>query len=622
MTYKMVGEDITKASALPSRNYFLILGFFASGILCLLVAWMYQIELGMVVAGINHPVGWGVYIANFVFWVGIAHSGTLISAILFLVRSRWRDSVSRSAEAMTVFAVMSAGLYPLIHLGRIVVFYYILPYPSQRQLWPNFMSPLVWDVVAVSTYFTVSSIFFYIGLIPDLASFRDRYEKTLGRMHPRVILYRVLSLGWSGSATQWQHYGRGYLFFAALATPLVVSVHSVVSWDFAVGILPGWHTTIFAPYFVAGAIHSGLAMVITLVIPMRRVLGLEKLITVKHLDAVAKTIIVTTLIVGYAYAIEPFIGWFSGDIFERQFALWRAVGHMKLSYWLLLPLNVLFPLLFIFKRIRTNLKALFIISILINIGMWLERYFIVTASTAHDFLPHNWGKYTPSAVEIVITLGVFCFFFFFFFIFAKIFPTIPESDMKDHIAHKELEGVGDIRTTVATKSDYHGNKKILFVFDGPAKLIRAAKAFMDAGFSKIETFSPIKLSQLEQVLRLKESPVKYWTLLGAMAGFAGGFALTIGTAKVNSLIVGAKPPVSIIPYFIVAFEGTILLGTLANFLAVLFYCKLRKFKPPKGYDARFSDDKFGLLLSISQSGVDRAKELIKDEAPEEINEIA
>ena len=391
LTIPKLQEDVLRATRPPMKIYYLVLLFLACGIAAAFTAWLIQIKTGMGVAGITHPIGWALYITNFVFWVGIAHSGTLISAILFLVRAKFRDAISRSSEAMTVFAVMTAGLFPLIHLGRFWVFYFILPYPNQRQVWPNFQSPLVWDLVAVITYLTVSVIFFYVGLIPDLASARDRNEIVYGKDHWRYKLHKIISLGWRGSLTEWRHYGRSYLFFAALATPLVISVHSIVSWDFAVGILPGWHTTIFAPYFVAGAIHSGLAMVLTLMIPMRKILQLEDVIKPKHMDMVARVMIVTTLIIGYSYVIEPLFELYDAGTFEVQFTQWRMTGWIAWIYYVILPLNFLVPLTFVFKKVRKNLKWLFIVSILVNIGMWLERFFIVVGSTAHDFLPHNWA---------------------------------------------------------------------------------------------------------------------------------------------------------------------------------------------------------------------------------------
>ena len=330
LTYQQITDDVLAPLAPPRRRiYFVGMAILVLFVMFAMFCWLYQVKTGMGVTGLSIPVGWATYITNFVFWIGIGHAGTLISAILFLVRSRWRTAVSRSAEAMTVFAVITAGLFPLIHLGRLWLFYFVVPYPSQRQIWPDFLSPLVWDVCAVTTYLTVSSIFWYVGLWPDLAAARDRTRDQRGEHTERSRLYAKLSLGWSGSGRQWWHYGRGYLFFAALATPLVISVHSVVSWDFAMSMLPGWHTTIFAPYFVAGAIHSGLAMVLILMIPMRHFLKLHRVIEIKHFEAAAKMMIVTTAVVGYTYLIEPLMAWYSTDKFEGQFAIIRARGGSR-----------------------------------------------------------------------------------------------------------------------------------------------------------------------------------------------------------------------------------------------------------------------------------------------------
>ena len=312
LTYAEIDRTVLDTLRPPSRSYWLVIAVLLLGVLMGAACWLYQIFTGIGVGGQNIPVAWGTYLINFVFWVGIAHSGTLISAILYLFRAGWRNPIARAAETMTVFAVCIAGLYPFIHLGRMWMVYYMLPYPNQRNLWPNFQSPLMFDVVAISTYLTVSSLFWYTGMLPDLATIRDRSEGF------RKKVFTVISLGWTGDFEQWRHYARGFLFFAALATPLVISVHSVVSWDFALAVVPGWHTTIFAPYFVAGAIHSGLAMVITLMIPLRKVFHFEKLITLDVLENVAKTIIFTGLIVGFAYATEFFIAWYSHNIVEVE----------------------------------------------------------------------------------------------------------------------------------------------------------------------------------------------------------------------------------------------------------------------------------------------------------------
>jgi Ni/Fe-hydrogenase subunit HybB-like protein len=425
LTFSRIDGTVLDTLTPPRRAYWLTLGALALGMLIGAACWSYQILVGIGVGGQNHPVAWGTYLINFVFWVGIAHSGTLISAILYLFRAGWRNPIARAAETMTVFAVCTAGLFPLIHLGRVWVVYYMLPYPNQRNLWPNFQSPLVFDLIAISTYLTVSSLFWYTGMLPDLATARDR------AVGWRKRFYTILSLGWTGEHEQWRHYSRGYLFFAALATPLVISVHSVVSWDFALGIVPGWHSTIFAPYFVAGAIHSGLAMVITLMIPLRAIFNYREIITDEVLDNVAKTIIFTGLIVGFAYATEYFIAWYSHNIVEIESFRWRAVGDYWVEFWIMVVCNSLVPLLFFFRKFRRSVPWLFGISILVNIGMWYERFVIIAGGPAHDFMPHSWGLYGPSAVELGIMLGTFCMFFFLFLLFVKHLPSISMTEMKE-----------------------------------------------------------------------------------------------------------------------------------------------------------------------------------------------
>ncbi|MFO8083544.1 MAG: NrfD/PsrC family molybdoenzyme membrane anchor subunit [Desulfobacterales bacterium] len=433
LTYSQIDNTVIETLQPPPRKYWITVGLLGMGILTGAVCWLYQIFVGIGAGGQNHPVMWGTYLINFVFWVGIAHSGTLISAILHLFRAGWRNPIARAAETMTVFAVCVAGLFPFIHLGRMWLVHYMLPFPNQRTLWPNFMSPLMFDVVAISTYLTVSSLFWFTGMLPDLASIRDRSTGL------RKKIFTVISLGWTGHHDQWRHYTRGYLFFAALATPLVISVHSVVSWDFALGVIPGWHTTIFAPYFVAGAIHSGLAMVLTLMIPLRIIFNYEKIITVDVLENVAKTIIFTGLIVGFAYATEFFIAWYSHNIVEMETFKWRAMGTYSLEFKIMVLCNTIVPLLFFIKRIRTTIPWLFGISILINIGMWYERFVIIIGSVAHDFMPHAWGTYSPSIIEFGIMLGSFCIFFFLFLLFVKHLPSISMTEMKESIA-KEKQG--------------------------------------------------------------------------------------------------------------------------------------------------------------------------------------
>lgn len=426
LTYSKVNRDILSTLEAPGVSYWLLLAILFSGVGLGLFAESYQVYHGLGVAGLRPPTYWAIYITNFVFWVGIAHSGTLISAILYLFRARWRTPVYRSAEAMTVFAVMTAGLFPLIHLGRPWYFYWLMPYPNQRDLWPNFRSPLIWDVFAVGTYFTVSTMFLYLGLIPDLAAVRDRATGW------RQRLYTVLSLGWNGTEREWKHFNSTYMFFAAFATPLVVSVHSVVSWDFTMAIVPGWHSTIFAPYFVAGAIHSGLAMVVTLLIPLRRLFRLGEFLTMRHFERLAQLMILTGLIVGYSYAVEHFIAWYSGDEFEMSAFAHRAFGPWADFFWAMVVFNCVLPMLFFIRRVRRSVPWLITISVLINVGMWLERFVIIAGSLLHDYLPATWiFHYRPTWVEISITVGSFCWFLMWFTLFVKLFPAVSMTEVKE-----------------------------------------------------------------------------------------------------------------------------------------------------------------------------------------------
>jgi molybdopterin-containing oxidoreductase family membrane subunit len=426
LTYDSVNRDVLRTLERPKPFYFLAVGFTA--LLFLMGVWAeaQNVKYGLGMSGYMHPVYWAFYITDFVFWVGIGHAGTLISAILYLFRARWRMSVYRAAEAMTVFAVMTAGLFPLLHVGRPWYSYWLVPYPNQRQLWVNFKSPLIWDVFAVSTYMTVSITFLIIGLLPDIAAARD---KAVGI---RKIIYSVTSLGWTGSSEQWRHYTKAYMFFAALATPLVLSVHSVVSWDFAMSIVPGWHSTLFPPYFVAGAILSGVAMVITILIPLRKLMGLEHIITMWHFEALAKLLLLTSTIVGYAYATEFFMAWYSGAQYEIAHFKYRAFGDYAFWFWFgMVFCNSLFPQLFYFKKVRTNLWWLFVITIFVNIGMWLERFIIIVTALAHEYDPYSWGVYKPSHIDWMVTIGSFGWFFTLFLLFSKFFPIVSINEVKE-----------------------------------------------------------------------------------------------------------------------------------------------------------------------------------------------
>ena len=424
-SFGQVNRDILKMLSQPGKGWWALLAVAIAGVGLFFTSWFYQIINGVGVSGLMSPVGWGVYITTFVFWVGIAHSGTLISAILFLFRAPWRQSIYRAAEAMTVFAVMTAGLFPLIHMGRVWHGYWLIPYPNSRFLWPNFRSPLLWDVFAVTTYFTVSAIFFYLGTIPDVAAARDQATGW------RKKLYQVVALGWSGTDREWHHFGKAYVFLAAFATPLVLSVHSVVSWDFAMSIVPGWHATIFAPYFVAGAIFSGVAMVITLLVPLRKIFKLEAYLTIRHFDAMAKLILLTSLIVLYAYLTEFFMAWYSGEEVERTVFWNRLFGDYWWASWTMLVCNGFIPVMLWFKRVRHSIPALFVITLFINIGMWFERYVIIVTSLSHEYEPFAWGMYRPSLVEMGIMVGSFGWFFFWFLIFTRILPPVAIAELKE-----------------------------------------------------------------------------------------------------------------------------------------------------------------------------------------------
>ena len=392
----------------------------------------YLISCGVGVWGLMIPVAWAWDITNFVFWIGIGHAGTLISAILFLLRQRWRTSINRAAEAMTIFAVICAGLFPLIHIGRVWFGWWLLPIPNANSIWPQFRSPLLWDVFAVSTYLTVSLLFWYMGLIPDLATMRDRAVTKM-----RKFCYGLFALGWTGSNRHWSNYEKAYLLLAGLSTPLVLSVHSIVSFDFAVSQVPGWHTTIFPPYFVAGAVFSGFGMVLTLLLPLRTACGLQDVITVRHVELMGKVVLATGSIVGYAYGMEFFIAWYGGNPYELYAFKNRAFGPYWWAYWTMISCNVICPQLFWFKTVRTNMVIVFIISIFVNIGMWFERFVIIVTSLHRDYIPSNWGYFKPTWVDIWTFAGTFGLFMTLFLLFMRFLPMIAISEVKGVTPHAD-----------------------------------------------------------------------------------------------------------------------------------------------------------------------------------------
>jgi Ni/Fe-hydrogenase subunit HybB-like protein len=400
----------------------------------MLYAIAYLIFRGVGIWGINVPVAWGFAITNFVWWIGIGHAGTLISAILLLLRQTWRNSINRFAEAMTLFAVACAGLFPLLHLGRPWLFYWLFPYPNTMTVWPQFRSPLVWDVFAVSTYFTISLMFWFIGLVPDLATLRDRAQNRYAR-----FIYGMLAMGWRGSARHWDRYETAYLLLAGLATPLVLSVHTVVSFDFTIGIVPGWHSTIFPPYFVAGAIYSGFAMVLILAIPIRSVYHLQDMITERHLDNCAKIMLATGLIVAYGYLMEFFMAWYGGNLYDKHLVWNRMHGYYAVFYWSLLLCNFGLVNLLWFKKVRSTPILLFASSVIILIAMWLERFVIVVISLSQDFLTSSWGIYIPTRWDWAVFIGSIGFFAFCFLLFIRVLPMISIFEMRDLLPAAEVK---------------------------------------------------------------------------------------------------------------------------------------------------------------------------------------
>jgi Ni/Fe-hydrogenase subunit HybB-like protein len=431
-----VSDKISSIVLRQRRRPGWFLGFAISFLLLMMffyaVTWLMIYGVG--IWGVNIPIGWGFAITNFVWWIGIGHAGTLISAILLLLHQKWRTSINRFAEAMTLFAVACAGMFPLLHMGRPWLAYWLFPYPNVMGTWPQFRSPLVWDVFAVSTYATVSLLFWFVGLIPDLATLRDRAKSRI-----KKVVYGIFAMGWRGSAVHWSRYEVASILLAGLATPLVVSVHTVVSFDFSVAIVPGWHSTIFPPYFVAGAIYSGFAMVLTLAIPLRKFYHLEDFITMRHLENMAKVMLATGLIVAYGYMMETFMAFYSEDAFERYMMMNRMFGPYAVVYWLLILCNIALPQTLWFKRIRMNVPALFALSLIVNVGMWLERFVIIVTSLHRDFLPSSWGMYYPTRWDWMTYVGTIGLFLTLFYLFIRYLPMISIYEMRSLVAEEEEE---------------------------------------------------------------------------------------------------------------------------------------------------------------------------------------
>ncbi len=570
------------------------------------VPWLFWEGIG--VWGLNTPVGWAWDITNFVFWVGIGHAGTLISAILLLFRQRWRTSINRAAEAMTLFAVLCALTYPGIHVGRVWVAYWMAPLPNQMDTWPNFRSPLLWDVFAVSVYGTVSALFWYVGLIPDLATQRDRSKTRL-----RQWIYGGLALGWRGSQRHWRHYEVAYLILAGLVTPLVLSVHSIVSMDFAVSQLPGWHTTIFPPYFVAGAIFSGFAMVVTLMVVCRSAFGLHEIITLRHFDYMAKIILVTSLMVGYAYGVEFFTAWYSGNPYEVEAFRNRATGDYAWAYWTMVTCNVLVPQLLWLARVRRSLAALFVVSILVNVGMWFERFVIIVTSLHHDFLPSSWGYFRPTIWDVACLVGGFGLFFTLFCLFVRVAPMVAAAEVKTVLPqasphHHAREAVMRRGEPAPVAPPAEGAFGLVAEFETPGALYRACEEVRDAGFIRWDAHSPFPVHGLDRAMGQGRSLLPWIVLAGALAGGAGGFALQTWVHSLASpLVISGKPLFAWQAYVPVTFELAVLGGALGAVLGMFALNRLPRHHHPLFSSALFeraSVDRFFVSIDADDPRFD------------------
>lgn len=557
------------------RRFLAGVGLAMAVTMVLATAVLHVILRGVGIWGIQIPVGWGFAIINFVWWIGIGHAGTLISAILLLARQEWRTSINRFAEAMTLFAVVNAAVFPLLHLGRIWKFYYLFPYPDNLNLYPQWRSPLVWDVIAVSTYGLVSLIFWYVGLLPDLATMRDRIQR---RGLRRLVGF--FALGWRGAARHWSNYRALYLLLGGIATPLVVSVHSIVSFDFSVSQVPGWHSTIFPPYFVAGAIYSGFAMVFTLVIPLRAVFRLHDLVTERHLDAMAKVLLASGLVVGYGYLMEFFTAWYSTDAFERYIMQIRVVGHYWPAFALMMLGNVVVPQFCWSRRVRRSPAILFLLAILVNVGMWCERFVIVVTSLYRDFLPSSWQAFVPTIWDWATYAGTLGFFALLVLLFIRSLPMISIAEVNEQVHHHRVEGwdtttpphpdeVDDAEPLPDRIPDdlLHG---LIAEFADPESLTTAARRLREAGYTRLEAYTPFPVEPLDEALALPPSRVPRWVLGGAIGGAALMYGYAWFTTSVDYVWnVGGKPPHSWPSFVPITFELGVLGACVTGLVAML-----------------------------------------------------
>ena len=559
-----------------------------------IVSVSYLFMTGVGTWGLNTTVGWAFDITDFVFWVGIGHAGTLISAVLHLFRQKWRNAVNRSAEAMTLFAVLCAAIFPVIHLGRPWLALWMLPYPNTRgPLWINFSSPLVWDFFAISTYFTVSLLFWYVGLIPDLATMRDRAPSKRAKR-----IYGLFSLGWNGSHRVWHHYESLYMLLAGLATPLVLSVHTVVSWDFGVSILPGWHSTVFPPYFVNGAILSGLAMVLTLLLVTRKVMRFEAYITNRHIDAICYLIIVTGGIISLAYGIEAFVAFYSGNPYERLVAVNRGVGNLAWAYWLMLFCNMVVPQLLWSRTVRRNIVLLFVLSLFVNVGMWFERFNIIVTSLERSFLEPTWADYGPTIVEYGIFLGSFGLFMTGFLLFSRALPMISISEVKALVGGNGQHHAGPATGATDPRVDTLEQGGLIDVeYASEEDLAEGAAHAKHAGRRIVDIHTPYPVHGLSELLELKRSRIPLFGLIGGVFGASVLTGMIFWISTQNwPLNIGGKPWNSLPAFIPPIFEATILWAVFAAFGALLVMGRMNPMRRPNAALARATNDRFILVL--------------------------
>ena len=579
------------------------LGVTGFGTFVLVCAVTYTVVTGIGLWGNNIPVAWAFAIVNFVWWIGIGHAGTFISAILLLFEVPWRTSINRFAEAMTLFAVVQAGLFPVLHLGRPWFAYWLVPYPSEMGVWPQFRSSLPWDVVAVTTYFTVSLLFWYAGLLPDLAAARDRAPTLLRRR-----IYGVFALGWRGATAHWRHYRITYLVLAGLATPLVLSVHTCVSFDFSIAQLPGWHSTIFPPYFVAGAIFSGFAMVLQLLIPVRAIFGLGDIVTKNHLDNMAKMLLVTGWVVAYAYLVEPFIAWYGGNRYEKYMLLVdRPFGAYGFVFWGVVFCNVVVVQTLWFRRMRTSAVGLFVVACLIQLGMWSERFMLIVGSLHRDFLPSSWRIYVPSWIDWTILGGTCCFFLFLFLLFLRFVPFIPISEMKEmrHELERPRAHANGARSE-ATHRPVDVRAGVIAEFESPEALVLARDRLRREGYTRLESWTPHPVRSL--VDRLPDSAVPWVMLFAGLLGGALGYLVQWWcNARSFPINVGGRPLNSAPAFIPITFESAVLAASVTGFLTMLGLCGLPRLSHPTfGVDGfeRASVDRFWIGVDESDPRYD------------------